>query len=277
MSIFDRALLEAVLLGAACGPLGLWVLTYRQAYAAESLAHAMLPGLAVGAIAGLPLLLGAAGGIVAAAVLIALAARDRRIGADLAIAVTITAVFGAGILLASGVGGTGSPPKLTDLLFGDLLGVTDADLVAAAILAVLTPLVLAAGHRSLTVAAHDPETAKALGTSPARAQTLLLVLLAVAIVVAVQGLGNLLVVALLIAPGVAASRLGGGLVRQVLTAGVLGATSGAVGLVVSDELSLAAGASVALTASVIGLTVVSVRGGAAGVRRSPIEALGSRG
>ena len=274
MSIFDRALLEAVLLGAACGPLGLWILTYRQAYAAESLAHAMLPGLAVGAIAGLPLLLGAAGGIVAAAILIALAARDRRIGADLAIAVTITAVFGAGILLAST---PKSPPKLSDLLFGDLLGVTDADLIAAAVLALLTPLALAAGHRSLTVAAHDPEAAGALGTNPARTQTLLLVLLAVAIVVAVQGLGNLLVVALLIAPGVAASRLGGGLVPQVVAAGVIGAASGAAGLVLSDELSLAAGASVALTASVVGLVVVSVRGSAAGVRRSPIEALGGRG
>jgi ABC-type Mn2+/Zn2+ transport system permease subunit len=49
MSVVDRALLEAVLLGAACGPLGLWVLAFRQAYAAESLSHAMLPGLALAA------------------------------------------------------------------------------------------------------------------------------------------------------------------------------------------------------------------------------------
>jgi ABC-type Mn2+/Zn2+ transport system permease subunit len=277
VSIFDRALMEAVLLGAACGPLGLWVLAYRQAYAAESLAHAMLPGLAVAAVAGLPLLLGAAGGIVAAAVLIALAARDRRIGADLAIAVTITAVFGAGILLASGVGGTGPPPKLSDLLFGDLLGVTDADLVAAAALALLTPLALAAGHRSLTVTAHDPDAARALGANPARTQIALLVLLAIAIVVAVQGLGNLLVIALLIAPGVAAARLAGRLVTQLIVAAVVGAASGAAGLVLSDELSLAAGASVALTATLVALLVLAARGQAAGVRRSPIEALGGRG
>jgi ABC-type Mn2+/Zn2+ transport system permease subunit len=273
VSIFDRALLEAVLLGAACGPLGLWVLAYRQAYAAESLAHAMLPGLAVAAIAGLPLLLGAAGGIVAAAVLVALAARDRRIGADLAIAVTITAVFGAGILLAST---PEAPPKLGDLLFGDLLGVTDADLVAAAILALLTPVALAAGHRDLTVAAHDAGAAPALGVDPARTQTALLVLLALAIVVAVQGLGNLLVVALLIAPGAAAARIAPTLATQLVTAAVLGAASGAAGLVLSDELSLAAGASVALTASVVALVVVAARGGPA-VRRSPIEALGGRG
>ena len=274
MSIFDRALLEAVLLGAACGPLGLWVLAYRQAYAAESLAHAMLPGLAVAAVAGLPLLLGAAGGIVAAAVLIALAARDHRIGADLAIAVTITAVFGAGVLLATT---PESPPRLSDLLFGDLLGVTDADLVAAALLALATPIALAAGHRSLTVAAHDAGAAPALGTNPARTQLGLLVLLAVAIVVAVQGLGNLLVIALLIAPGAAAARLAPRLGSQLVTAAVLGAASGAGGLVLSDALSLAAGASVALTATLVALVVLAAPGPGGGVRRSPIEALGGRG
>jgi ABC-type Mn2+/Zn2+ transport system permease subunit len=63
MSVFQRALLEAVLLGVACGPLGVWLLAYRQAYAAESLSHAMLPGLALGAIAGAPLLLGGRGGV----------------------------------------------------------------------------------------------------------------------------------------------------------------------------------------------------------------------
>jgi ABC-type Mn2+/Zn2+ transport system permease subunit len=273
VTIFDRALLEAVLLGAACGPLGWWVLAYRQAYAAESLAHAMLPGLAVAAIAGLPLLLGAAGGIVAAAILVALAARDRRIGPDLAIAVTITAVFGAGILLAST---PESPPRLSDLLFGDLLGVTDADLVAAAVLALLTPAALAASHRSLTVAAHDHDAAPSLGVDPARIQTLLLVLLAAAIVVAVQGLGNLLVIALLIAPGAAAARLSARLGTQLVVAGLLGAASGAAGLLISDELSLAAGASVALTASVVALVVLGARGGAR-TTRSPIEALGGRG
>lgn len=273
MSIFDRALLEAVLLGVACGPLGVWVLAYRQAYAAESLAHAMLPGLTIAAIAGLPLLLGAAGGILGAAVLIALAARDRRIGPDLAIAVTITAVFGAGVLLAAT---PEVPAKISELLFGDLLGVSDGDLVAAAVLAVLTPLALATGHRSLTVTVHDPDAARALRVDPARTQAALLVLLAAAIVVAVQGLGNLLVVALLIAPAIAAQRLSGRLTTQLVLAGVIGAASGAVGLVISDRLSLAAGASVALVACAAALLVLAVRGGGESVRRSPIEALGGR-
>jgi ABC-type Mn2+/Zn2+ transport system permease subunit len=275
VSVTTRALLEAVLLGAACGPLGLWVLAYRQAYAAESLSHAMLPGLAVAAVAGAPLLLGAAGGIVAAAALVALAARDRRIGADLAVAVTITAVFGAGILVASA---PDAPPRLAGLLFGDLLGVGDADLVAAALLALLAPVALAAGHRPLTAAAAlDADAARSIGVRPAAVQAGLLVALALAIVVAVQGLGNLLVVALLVAPAIAAGRLAPSLGSQLVVAAVLGAGSGALGVLASDRLSLAAGASVALAACLVALVAVLVRpphaaGGA--VRRSPIEALG---
>jgi ABC-type Mn2+/Zn2+ transport system permease subunit len=275
MSILERALAEAVLLGAACGPLGLWLLAYRQAYAAESVAHAMLPGLALAAAAGAPLLLGATGGVLAAALLIAVASRDRRIGSELATAVTITALFGAGVVVAAGAA---DGPRLTDLLFGDLLGVTTGDLVAAGVLALATGIALAAGHRPLTAAAHDRQAAPALGVRPVRVETALLALLGVALVVAVQGLGNLLVVALLIAPAVAAQRLAHRLPAQLAAAAVTGAASGALGVLVSDRLSLAAGASVALAACVLALVALVLRPGpGAALRRSPIEALAGRG
>ena len=269
MSVFQRALLEAVLLGVACGPLGIWLLAYRQAYAAESLSHAMLPGLALAAIAGGPLLLGAAGGVLAAAVLIALAARDGRIGGDLAIAVVVTGAFGTGVLIALS---PETPARIGELLFGDLLGVTDGDLVAAAALALGVPLLLAAGHRPLTLSAHDPAAAPAFGSSPARVGLGVLALLGVAVVVAVQGLGNLLVVALLIAPAVAAQRLAPRLASQLAAAALIGAASGAIGLVASDRLDTAAGASVALTACAIALVALAVRGGERS-SRSPLEAL----
>src|SRR4051794_18246025 len=73
--IVRRAVLELVLLGAVCGPLGVWVLLYRQAFAAESLSHGLLPGLVLAALVGAPLVLGAAGGVAVAAAAIALAGR----------------------------------------------------------------------------------------------------------------------------------------------------------------------------------------------------------
>ena len=76
-----RALLELAMVGALCGALGFWIVTERLAYGAESLSHGLLPGLVLAALAGAPLLLGAAGGAVAAAALIAFASRGTRLGA----------------------------------------------------------------------------------------------------------------------------------------------------------------------------------------------------
>src|SRR5688572_13270986 len=181
--LLQRALLEVVVLGATCGALGVWLLHLRHTYAAESLAHAMLPGLVVAALVGAPLLLGAAGGVLAAAALIALAARDTRAGPEIAVAVTVTTAFGLGAVLALA---PDVPARLGELLFGDLLGASTTDLAIAASLAALIAGALAGGHRRLVAAVFDPASAPSLGVRPARVELALLALLAVATVAAVQ-------------------------------------------------------------------------------------------
>jgi ABC-type Mn2+/Zn2+ transport system permease subunit len=272
--LLQRAFFEVVVLGAACGALGVWLLHLRHAYAAESLAHAMLPGLVLASLAGAPLLLGAGGGVLAAAALIALAARDTRVGPEVAVGVTVTTAFGLGAVLALS---PDVPARLGELLFGDLLGASTGDLVAAAGLAALVAVALALGHRSLCAAVFDPVAAPSLGVRPQRVELALLALLAVATVAAVQGLGNLLVFALLVAPASAGMRLGRSVRAQLWLAAALGAAAGALGLVVSAELDIAAGASVALAAVALYAAAAVLRPVAAvrGARRSPLEALGA--
>ena len=195
-----RALLELALVGGFCGALGFWVVTERLAYSAESLAHGLLPGLVLAALAGAPLLLGAAGGALVAAALIAFAARDPRIGPDTGTAVAVTGLVGLGALLALA---PDSPQRLEELLFGDPLGVTDGDLLAAATLLVLGGAALVALHRPFSAVAFDAAGAAAAGLRPAALRLVLLVLLAAAVAVAVQGLGALLVLAVLIGPPLA--------------------------------------------------------------------------
>jgi ABC-type Mn2+/Zn2+ transport system permease subunit len=269
--LLRRALAEVVVLGVVCGPLGVWILHLRHTYAAESLAHAMLPGLVLAALAGFPLVLGAAGGIVAAALLIALAARDRRIGSELAVAVTVGALFGLGVSLALA---PDTPAKLSELLFGDPLGATYGDLAVAAGLGLVVLVALGVGGRSLRVTAFDVGSARSLGVSPGRTSAALLVLLGVAIVASVQGLGNLLVLALLVAPAAAALRASDRLVVQLRLAAGLGALSGVGGMELSYVADVAAGPAVALVAC--GLAVLAaLRPGARGARvgRGPIEGL----
>src|SRR5690349_1481735 len=113
-------------------------------------------------------------------------------------------MFGLGALLALS---PDSPPGLQELLFGDILGVTDADLVAALALVVVVALALGALHGRLLATGFDRTAARGLGAAPGATEAALVALLALAIVVSVQGLGNLLVVAVLVGPAAAARQL----------------------------------------------------------------------
>jgi ABC-type Mn2+/Zn2+ transport system permease subunit len=244
----QRALLEVVLLGAAGGALGCWVVFYGFSYAAESLAHSIFPGLVLAAIAGVPLLFGATPAIVLAALAIALCARIAGIDREAAVAVVVTTMFGLGVLLALS---PQSPPGVETLLFGDVFGVTDADLATAAGLAVLVTVALRLLHVRLLVAGFDRGTARALGVSPAFADAALLVLLSAGIVVAVQGLGNLLVVAVFVGPAAAARQLSERMLPMMLLAAGLAVAAGIGGLYLSYYAGTAGGASVALAIVVV--------------------------
>jgi len=257
-----RALLELAMAGSLCGALGFWIVTERLAYGAESLAHGLLPGLVLAALAGAPLLLGAAGGALAAAVLIAFASRDARIGPDAGTAVAVTGLVGLGALLALA---PDSPQRLEELLFGDPLGVTDGDLVAAAALLVLGGGALAALHRPLSAVAFDPGGAATAGVRPAAVRTALLVLLAAAVAVTVQGLGALLVLAVLVAPPVAVRDHSRTPARAMVAGAAVAIVAAFAGIYVSFHADSAAGASVALAlcaAAALGAGLRPLRGAA---------------
>jgi ABC-type Mn2+/Zn2+ transport system permease subunit len=238
-----RALAEVALAGAFCGALGFWVVTERLAYGAESLSHGLLPGLVLAALAGAPLILGGVGGALAAALLVALAGRDPRVGADTGVAVAVTGLVGLGALLALA---PDAPQRLEELLFGDPLGATDADLIASAGLLILGGAALLALRRPLSAASFDPAGAAALGLRPALLRVALLGLLAAAIAIAVQGLGALLVLAVVVAPPVAVRRHVRTPEAAMIAGAVLAVLAGTVGIQLSAQAGTAAGASVAL-------------------------------
>jgi ABC-type Mn2+/Zn2+ transport system permease subunit len=238
-----RATLEVVLAGGFCGALGFWVLSERLAYAGESLSHGMLPGLVLAALAGAPLLLGAAGGALAAAALIALAARDPRVGSDTGTAVAVTGLVGLGSLLALA---PDSPQRLEELLFGDPLGVSDGDLAAAGALVLAGGAALAALRRPLAATSFDPAGASVLGLRPDLVRLVLLGLMAAAIAIAVEGLGVLLVLAVLVGPPVAVRRHVRNPDAAMLAGAGVAAVAGVAGIQLSAQAGTAAGASVAL-------------------------------
>ena len=123
---------------------------------------------------------------------------------------------------------------------------TDADLVAAALLAALGGLALVALHGPLSATAFDDESASALGVRPGLVRLALLGLVAAAVAIAVQGLGALLSLALLVAPAIAVRRRSTSAGRALVAGAVVGALGGAAGIYLSYYAGTAAGASVAL-------------------------------
>jgi ABC-type Mn2+/Zn2+ transport system permease subunit len=263
-----RAIAEMTLIGVAGGALGCWVVLYRLSYAAESLAHSIFPGLVLATLAGLPLLLGTAPAILVAALAIVATARVPGVSREVAVGVVVTTLFGLGVLLALA---PDSPPGIQGLLFGDILGPSDADLAAAALLVVAVAGGLSLAHPRLLAGSFDRSAARSLGASPGATEAVLTVLLGAAIVVAVQGLGNLLVIAVFVGPAAAARQLCERIVPMIALAVGIATISGLVGLYSSYYLGTAGGASVALAifgAYLLALPVGRLRSPTAGPSQS---------
>jgi ABC-type Mn2+/Zn2+ transport system permease subunit len=238
-----RAIAEMTLIGIAGGTLGCWVILYRLSYAAESLAHSIFPGLVLAAIAGVPLIVGGAPGIVVAALAIAIVSRVPGISREAAVGVVVATLFGLGVLLALS---PDSPPGIQEVLFGDILGPSDTDLLAAGALTLVVGASLSLLHGRLLAGGFDRGAARALGAAPGHTEVALLVLLALAIVVAVQGLGNLLVVAVFVGPAATARQLTERIGPMIALAVVVAVLAGLAGLYLSYYAGTAGGASVAL-------------------------------
>lgn len=234
------ALLTIAVLVTACGPLGVWIVAYREAYASESLAHALLPGLLLAALLGFPLVLGAALGALVSAGAISWAGRDPRIGSDTGVAVAVTGLLGAGGLLAVASGQ--DEHEVEEALFGHLLDVGWAELAVSGGLVAAVVAGLLVAHRRLLVSALDPSR------TGGGAAVVVLALIAVATVAAAPVLGNLLVVALLVGPAAAAVRLTGRVFAAQLLSIPLGVLAGAVGLTVAEQAGWDAAACVAVAA-----------------------------
>lgn len=270
-AIDRRAFLEVLLLGLTGGALGCWIVFYNLSYSTESLAHALLPGLVLAALTGLPLIVGGAAGLAVAAVAIAAASRVPAVGRDTAVAVVVTGFLGLGALLALS---PDTPAGLGELLFGDVLGVTDGDLALAAGLAVVVLAALTLLHGRLLLVGFDRLNAGALGVRAATVDVALLLLISGALLVAVQGLGNLLVVAVLVGPAACARALTRRMSTMMAVAAAIAVGAGVGGIYLSYYAGTAAGASIA--AVMVGAYALSLVAGPAAAATTLPRSRGTR-
>lgn len=243
----QRAFLITITAAIVCGVLSCWLVLIGWSLMGDAVSHAVLPGVVLAYLLGTPFALGALAFGIGAVALIFLVRSTSRVKEDAAIGVVFTTLFALGLVLISVV------PSQTDLghiLFGNLLGVSVADLVQVLVLGAVTLAILVLKRRDLTLYAFDPTHAHAIGLNPRALGALLLGLLALTVVVALQAVGVVLVVAMVIIPGATAYLLTDRFARMLVIAPSIAAACAIIGIYASYYLDAASGGMVVLTMGV---------------------------
>ncbi|MEZ7961311.1 MAG: metal ABC transporter permease [Ilumatobacter sp.] len=255
---FRNGVIVATLAGALCGVVGCYVVLRNMSYIGHGLSHAIFGGYAVAGLIGINLFLGAGAWGVITALAIGGIVRRRPIGSDAAIGVVTTASFALGLALVQLYG---SPGQNADaLLFGNVLGVTFADVWLIVAVSIGAALFIGFGYRQLLFTTFDTEVAKATGVRTGLVDGLLMVLLSATVLATMNVMGVTLIAANLVVPAVVARMLTDSFGRMLGYAGVIGAVSGFVGMNASYHLDVASGPTIVLTAATF-FIVAFVAGG----------------
>ena len=240
----QRALAVTVIAAVVCAVLSCWLVLIGWSLMGDAVSHAVLPGVALAYIVGAPFALGAVLFGFLAVALIGAVRDTSRVKEDAAIGIVFTTLFALGLVLISV---TPSQTDLTHIIFGNLLGLSQGDLVQVLVLGAVTFAILIIKRRDFTLYAFDPTHAHAIGLNPRMLGALLLGLLALTSVVALQAVGVVLVVAMLIIPGATAYLLTDRFSRMLVLAPAISAGCAVVGLYASYYLDAASGGMVVLT------------------------------
>lgn len=242
---FVRALAASALVGVACAVIGAFVVLKGMSFVGDAVSHSAFPGVVLAYLLGLPIILG--GAVAAVGTALGIGALTRRSGlrADAVIGVLFAGMFALGVALFSSI-----PNYVGDLfhfLFGDVLGISFADLISLALLASILLLIVWLLWKELLFATFDPLGAGAAGLPVRRLDDLLLVLIAVTIVVSLQAVGIVLVVAMITTPAATAQLLVKRFGQMIALAALIGVISSIMGLYFSYALDIASGAAIVLT------------------------------
>lgn len=249
LGFLPKALVIAVMSSIVCGVIGCYVVLRGMAFIGDAVAHAVFPGLAVAFVIQGNLVLGGAVAGVLTAVLVAVFSQNRRIKEDSIIGVFFVAAFALGIVvIAQAPGYAGS---LQQFLFGSITGIPDEDIFTVAITGTVLLLTVFLLHKEFVAVTLDRDMARSTGIPVFALDLVLYVMVAVAIVISIQTIGNILVLALLITPAAAARLLTDRLAVMMLLAPVIGGASALVGLYLSWGLDLPVGGTIVLVATVV--------------------------
>ena len=247
-----RALIATLMAASVCALLSCWLVMLGWSLMGDAISHAVVPGVVLAYIFGLPFAVGAVIAALCAVALIGAVRSSGRVREDAAIGIVFTTLFSFGLVLISV---TATNTDLNHILFGNVLGVSWGDIWQIGILAVIVAAVLLIKRRDFVLYAFDPGFAHAIGLRPRLLGGILLVILALTSVVGLQIVGVVLVVAMLIIPGSTARLLTDRFVPMLVIAVAVSVLGTVVGLYVSYYADVSSGGAVVLVQGLMFLVV----------------------
>lgn len=247
-TFMQRALLVTVTASIVCAVLSCWLVLIGWSLMGDAVSHAVLPGVALSYLLGAPFAIGALLFALIAVGAIGVVRNTTIVKEDAAIGVVFTTLFALGVVLISKFP---SQIDLNHILFGNLLGVSQADMLQVFVLGGIALAVMIVKRRDFTLFAFDRTQARAVGINPTVISAVMLTLLALTTVVALQAVGVILVVAMLITPGASAYLLTHSFGRMLALAPLISVGCALVGIYSSFYLDVSSGGSVVLAQGLV--------------------------
>lgn len=247
-----RGLIAVIFTGVVCATVGTYVVLRGMAFFGDALAHAILPGVAIGYWVE-----GGAKDVIfwwgaASAVLVSLGmgaiSKGAKVKEDTALGIIFAGMFALGIAIISTV--SSYTVDLTHFLFGDVLGVSSSQLVQIGSFSIGIVLIVVAFYKEFLVLTFDPILAATLRIPKTFFEYLQLILIALAIVVSLQTVGVALMLAMLVTPAAAAYLLTRRLPIMMALAATIASASGVIGLYLSYYINVPSGPAIVLTATI---------------------------
>ena len=247
-NFLQSALIAAIMVGIMSCIIGSFIILRCMSLMGDAISHSVLPGVAVAYMLGVNLLIGATVFGVIAALLIGFVAANSKLKNDTAIGIVFSAFFALGFILISMAE---SSTNLHHILFGNVLAVSDKDLVSTVIVLAIVILFVVTLFKELQITSFDEVFAKSYGLNTSIIHYGLMIILTLVTVSALQTVGIILIVAMLITPAATAFLWTNRLVYMLALSSTIGAIASIIGLYLSYTMNWASGPAIVLVAAII--------------------------
>jgi len=246
-TFMQRALLEALLMGAMCSIIGVYVVLNGLSFIGAGISHSAFGGVALGLMLGINPVFSALVFSTLVAASIGFVSERGKLKHDTAVGIFFAATMGIGVLIISKL--EGYYQDVFSYLFGNILSVTGTDIVVTTVVVGVVLLCVSVFYKELLALSFDAELAAVMGLPTRKLYYLLLVLMSISVVVAVKAIGVVLVSALLVTPAAAAYQLTTRFRTMMSLSVLFGTASSVTGLLLSAWLNLPSGAAIVLVAT----------------------------